>query len=101
MNAILAEHITEIVDLCKRFGVVKLELFGSATGPNFDPDASDFDFIATFAETPGIEFVAFADELERIVGRSVDVLSNHPIRNPYLRREVDATRTVIVDAAVA
>ena len=100
MNAIIAEHLPEIVELCKQYGEVKLELFGSATGPGFDPASSDFDFIATFAETPGIEFVAFADALERILGWPVDVLSNSPIRNPYLQREVDATRMVIVDAAL-
>ena len=101
MNAEIEKHLPEIERLCQEFGVSRLELFGSATGPEFSAERSDFDLIATFIETPGIGFVRFADELEQILGRPVDLMLNHPIRNPFLRREVEATRTVIVDAQVA
>jgi predicted nucleotidyltransferase len=101
MNAEIEKHLPEIQALCREYGVIRLELFGSATGSEFDPDRSDFDLIATFTDTPGLAFVRFADELEHIVGRPVDVMMNRPIRNPFLRREVEATRTVIVDAQVA
>jgi uncharacterized protein len=100
MNAEIEMHISEIEALCRKYGVTRLELFGSATGSQFDPDRSDFDLIATFAETPGIEFVRFADELEVLLGRRVDLMFNQPIKNPFLRREIDATRTVIVDASI-
>jgi uncharacterized protein len=100
MNAEIEMHISDIEELCRKYGVTRLELFGSATGSQFDPDRSDFDLIATFAETPGIEFVRFADELEALLGRRVDLMFNQPIKNPFLRREIDATRTVIVDASI-
>jgi predicted nucleotidyltransferase len=35
----------EIAVLCERHGVAYLELFGSATGSDFNPDSSDFDFL--------------------------------------------------------
>ena len=101
MNAELEKHLPGIEKLCQKYGVSRLELFGSATGTEFDPGRSDFDLIATFEETPGIEFVRFANELEQLLGRHVDLMMNRPIRNPFLRREVEATRTVIVDAKVA
>jgi predicted nucleotidyltransferase len=101
MNAEIEKHLPEIERLCRKYGASRLELFGSATGPDFDPGRSDFDLIATFVETPGIEFVRFADELERLLGRHVDLMMNRPIRNPFLSREVEATRRVIVDAQVA
>lgn len=34
-------HLPEIASLCKRFGVRKLDLFGSATTGRFDPAHSD------------------------------------------------------------
>src|SRR6476661_610389 len=94
MNAEIEKHMPEIEALCRKYGVSRLELFGSATGP-------DFDVIATFAQTPGIEFVRFADELEQLLGRHVDLMMNRPIRNPFLRQGVESTRRVIVDAQVA
>ena len=101
MNAEIEKHLPEIERLCQKFGVSRLELFGSATGSDFDPDQSDFDLIATFVQTPGMEFVQFADELEQLLGRRVDLMMNRRIQNPFLRREVEDTRTVIVDAQVA
>ena len=101
MNAEIEKHLPEIEALCRKYGVSRLELFGSATGPNFDADHSDFDLIATFVQTPGIEFVRFANELELLLGRRVDLLMNQPIRNPFLQREVESTRRIIVDAQVA
>ena len=101
MNPEIEAHLPEIEEICRKYGVTRLELFGSGVGARFDPSRSDFDFIATFATTPGMEFVRFADELEQVLGRHVDLMSNKPIRNPFLRREVDATRKVIVDAKVA
>ncbi|HYP59166.1 MAG TPA: nucleotidyltransferase domain-containing protein [Thermomicrobiales bacterium] len=101
MNAEIEKHMPEIEALCRKYGVSRLELFGSATGPDFDVEHSDFDLIATFAQTPGIEFVRFADELEQLLGRHVDLMMNRPIRNPFLRQGVESTRRVIVDAQVA
>jgi len=34
--------------LCRRYGVRKLELFGSATDGAFDPRTSDLDFLVDF-----------------------------------------------------
>jgi hypothetical protein len=34
----------ELRDLCERYGVVRLALFGSVLGDDFDPDRSDLDF---------------------------------------------------------
>jgi predicted nucleotidyltransferase len=101
MNAEIEQHLPEIEALCRKYGVSRLELFGSAAGTDFDSDHSDFDLIATFVQTPGIEFVRFANELEQLLGRPVDLMMNRPIRNPFLRREIEATRKVIVDAKVA
>lgn len=74
----------------------RLEVFGSAADGRFDAARSDFDFIATFSsevpESVARRYFAFADELERLLGRHVDVLTDQPIRNPYLRKAIDASR---------
>lgn len=44
MHTFLAPHMPKIAALCERHGVAHLEVFGSATGPDFNPKSSDFDF---------------------------------------------------------
>jgi predicted nucleotidyltransferase len=48
----LIEHQHEaIAALCRQYGVLRLDLFGSAATGAFDPATSDLDFIAAFADT--------------------------------------------------
>jgi len=48
MNRLIEENRQELERLCRRRGVQRIELFGSATGPDFDPAHSDLDFLVTF-----------------------------------------------------
>ena len=48
MASVLDAHLAEIPDLCRRFGVARLELFGSAASGAFDPQRSDLDFLVEF-----------------------------------------------------
>lgn len=92
----LIDHHDAIVRLCRAHGVERLEVFGSAADGRFDPARSDFDFIVTFSpeaeRSISRHYFALADALEQLLGRRVDLLTNQPIRNPYLRRAVDASR---------
>jgi hypothetical protein len=80
--------------------VVRLDVFGSAATGAFR-DGSDLDFVATFSDTtPGTyadRYLDFAEALEALFGRKVDLLTERAIRNPYFRRSVDATRQVVYD----
>ncbi len=99
MEATLITQHAGISELCRRFGVARLEVFGSAASGDFDPASSDYDFIATFSARPGVSmarrFLDFSDALEALLGRKVDLMTDRPIENPYLRAAVDATRETI------
>ena len=41
-------HLDAIRLLCRRYGVARLGLFGSAATDAFDPDRSDVDFLVTY-----------------------------------------------------
>ena len=79
----------------------RLDLFGSATTGAFDPATSDLDFVATFADTDGPgyadRFLDFADALEALFGRPVDLVIDRSIRNPRFRQAVDATRQPVYE----
>ena len=96
MIDIVTDHRDAIAALCRQYGVLRLDLFGSAATGDFDPASSDLDFIADFADTdlPGYlgRFLDFADALEALFGRPVDLLTENMIRNRYFRQSVEATR---------
>jgi predicted nucleotidyltransferase len=95
----LVEHYESIAALCHRFGVERLEVFGSAANGQFDPLRSDFDFIVRFA--PEFEasiadnYIGLCDALEALLERPVDVMTDRPIANPFFRRAVDSSRRVL------
>ncbi len=88
-----------VTALCRAHGVSRLEVFGSAADGRFVPGRSDYDFIARFdargEPSLGRRFVAFAEALEGLLGRPVDLMTDHPIENPYLRRAIDASRQLV------
>ena len=85
-----------LADLCRRHSVHRLSLFGSATGPAFNPDRSDLDFIVEFeALTPAEYAEAYFglwEDLQRLFDRPVDLLTEPALGNPYLRKAVEQSR---------
>lgn len=81
--------------LCRRFGVTRLEVFGSAArGAGFDPKRSDADFLVTFAPATRNDLTAFADlkdALQGLLGRPVDLVEREAVeasRNFIRRRAI-------------
>lgn len=96
-GAFVAERTAELARLCQRYGVRRLDLFGSAATGRFRTGDSDLDFVVEFQ--PATVSGAYADayfglleSLERLYGRPVDLVIDGAIRNPYFRQSVEATR---------
>ena len=103
MNAYIERHRDAIRDLCRRYGVARLELFGSAATDAFDPARSDIDFIVTYP--PDYDFgpwlarhFEFQERLEALLGRPVDLVMDGAIRKPRFIQSVNATRQVLYAA---
>jgi predicted nucleotidyltransferase len=90
-----------LASLCRRYNVRQLQLFGSAATGEFVPAKSDLDFIADFADTQAADYadryLDFAEALEKLFHRRVDVLTKRAIRNKYFRAEVEHTARVIYE----
>ncbi len=88
--------------LCHRFGVRRLEVFGSAASGTFHDAESDLDFLVEFDPPvgPGIadRFFGLLESLEALFGRPVDLVIGPEIKNPYFRESVDKTRALIYAA---
>ncbi|MBL8048479.1 MAG: nucleotidyltransferase domain-containing protein [Chthonomonas sp.] len=79
-------------ELCRSFAVRHLKLFGSAVGPEFDDNRSDLDFLVEFSAPPsgmGLaeQYFGFLEELQALLGRSVDLLEESAIENTRLKRQ--------------
>ena len=99
MSVPFDQTIHDIAELCEEFGVERLELFGSAATGEVE-EANDIDFIVRFADrSPGYanQYLDFAEALEELLDRKVDLVTERSIQNPYFRRSVDASRRVIYD----
>jgi predicted nucleotidyltransferase len=96
-------HEGEIAAFCRRRHVVRLSVFGSATGDSFDTEHGDVDFLVEFEAMPPREradhFFGLQEELEALLGVPVDLVEPGPIRNPYFRDAVEASRVLLFEAA--
>jgi uncharacterized protein len=101
MIAIVEDRKHQLADLCRRFNVDSLELFGSTATGSLLSASSDLYFIVRFATPfPGSyldRYLDFAEALEQIFQCPVDLLTEKAIRNPYFRQSVEATRQPIYD----
>ena len=94
-----------IADFCKRWGIRRLELFGSALRDDFD-DESDIDFLVTLSEEQRIGLLGLMtmeEELAGILGRDVDLVTRRSIEasdNPLRKKEILESAQTVYDAAV-
>lgn len=82
---------TEVRALCRKYGVRRLLLFGSAARDDFDQTTSDVDLLVEFDEGLRERFDAYfglKEELEALFDRPVDLVSATALRNPYFAESV-------------
>jgi hypothetical protein len=103
MLDLIERNQSAVEDLCRRYHVRKLELFGSAAEGTFDPARSDLDFLVEFAPDADLgpwmgKYFELKEGLARLFQRSVDLVFASALRNPYFIREVNRTRTTLYAA---
>lgn len=91
-----------VAELCRRFHVERLEVFGSALREDFRRDESDVDFVVQFAreaeEHYADDYFGLKEGLESLFGCRVDLVSAGAIRNPYFRESVEAGKALLYAA---
>ena len=102
MVSVVEQHRERIAELCRRYAVRRLDLFGSAARGDFDPTTSDLDFLVEFddftPENAADRYLGLLIDLEDLFGRKVDLVSARAIRNPYFRQVAEQTRTTLYAA---
>jgi predicted nucleotidyltransferase len=95
MVSLVEQNLDRIVSLCHKYGVERLDLFGSAVRNDFDPTHSDLDFVVNFSNftinNAADRFLGLMIDLEDLFGRKVDLVSYRAIKNPFFKTVVDST----------
>ena len=88
----------KIAALCRKYKVAKLWVFGSILTPRFN-DNSDIDFSVVFhydqIEDLFVTFFDFIFDLEKLLGRKIDLVDETAVKNKYFKEELDSTKHLI------
>ena len=90
---------TELAEICRRYQIKELSLFGSAVRGEMRPD-SDIDLLVEFMPDANVSLFGHFDaeeELSRLVGKKVDLVSKTALRG-RLRNEILAEARSIYEA---
>ena len=107
MNADLLEmragRAEALAELCQRFRVRQLDLFGSAVDGRWDGARSDLDFLVSFEAADSARYAqsyfGLLEGLTALFERDVDLVTEASLENPYLRRSIERGRRQVFPAA--
>jgi len=92
----------EIAALCRQHHVKRLMAFGSVLRDDFDQERSDVDLRVEFdvvsIEQYADNYFSLREALVSLFHREVDLISAKTIRNPYFRKELEATQVAVYAA---
>src|SRR4051794_23970945 len=99
MVKLIEQHRPEIETLCRKYEVKRLEVFGSAARGDFDPTRSDVDFFYEFdvKNSKGLadRYFGLIEDLERLLGVKVDMVSAKDVTNPYFLEVANRHRMML------
>lgn len=93
MHPAVSVHLQDIVAICRRQRIRRLDVFGSAArNIDFKVDRSDGDLLVEFEADTQRDLASYSSAktaLEDVLQRKVDLLERSAGRNPYLLREIE------------
>ena len=103
MHPEIENRKAEIAEVCARYGVVRLDVFGSAArGADFDPERSDADFAVEFRRVEGLilfgQYMDFLHALRTLLGRPVDLVELTAGTGQWLKEEIERSREPVYEA---
>ena len=103
MNNLVDSCKETLADLCLKYKVTRLELFGSAALAGADAHkAGDLDFLVEFAPSSPEEhaerYFCLKEDLEALFKIPVDLVESRAMKNPYFIRRVNESRKLIYAA---
>jgi len=102
MVRILESNRGAIADLCARYRVSRLDVFGSALREGFRAAESDLDLLVEFAPMDPYEradaYFGFLEELRDLLGVQVDLVVAGAVKNCFIAADIERTKQVFYAA---
>jgi predicted nucleotidyltransferase len=94
-------RLSEFTALCSQHNVNNLYAFGSSVNGNFNETSSDIDLLVDIDDKDpllrGQKLLDFWDKLEDFFQKKVDLLTYSSLKNPVLKKNIDASKLLIYD----
>jgi len=100
MDTIHPSSREALADLCRRWRILELSVFGSVARASSHAD-SDVDLLVTFrsdAPWSTLDLVDLREELANLFGRRVDLVEEKAIRNPYRKASILHDKSILYAA---
>jgi predicted nucleotidyltransferase len=102
MLELIESNRPELLALCRKYGVRRLDLFGSAASGSFDPAKSDLDFLVLFGHIQSMnkadQYFGLLEDLSALFERKVDLVDVAAASNPYFMAEALKQRVMLYAA---
>jgi len=102
MVSIIESRKNELFELCQKYHVKRLDVFGSAAMGDFTP-SSDIDFVVEFDDSVAKRrfdnFFELLYALKKLFGRYIDLVEPGGLRNPYFAKRLEQTRRPVYVAS--
>ena len=102
MTPQISQHSDELAELCRRHHVKRLDVFGSASVGDFNPDTSDIDSLVDYQ--PFLKgrradaYIGLLEDLQEFFNRPVDLVAERAIGNPFFLKSLDETKFPVYEA---
>jgi predicted nucleotidyltransferase len=104
MTNMVERNLAEIAELCRKYGVRKLSIFGSGVRGDFAPQSSDLDFLVEFAPMPPRDhkeaYFSLLEGLEALLmTEQIDLVELAAVKNPFVKARIERGQETVYDAA--
>jgi len=101
MVDILQNKIPSVVELLRKHKVKRAYAFGSAVTGDFNKD-SDIDLLIAFEDNLdpveyGQHYFDLADQLEQLLQRPVELITEPSLKNPYFIKSVNESKIALYE----
>jgi uncharacterized protein len=98
INEVLLSKLDDVRSILKKHKVKRAYAFGSVCTDRFHAQ-SDIDLLIRFERIPSNQYAenywSLEDELKDILGRNIDLIVEKQLKNPYLIKVLNQTKTEI------
>lgn len=105
MISIIENNRDTLDDLCVKYNVKLLEIFGSAATDGVRPDSSDLDFLVEFIPMEDMnladQYFGLMEDLKNLFKCDIDLVMTRALRNPYFIESINETRRTLYASKIA